>query len=423
MSSTIVMRWPAVIGAVLVACLVELTHTPAAEDEPADQASDREAAEVSLQYYPLDAPAGMSQAAVVQGRPLVHTRQLLPLDREGKLVGTDSIDMQVEQVLNNLDAVLRSAGSSLGRLVRLNVYAIAPTTIDRVREQLTGRIEPAVRPTITSVLTPMPHRDALVAVDAVSVASDAGGVVSLDRCEAVAGNKDCADAAVLPPGGVAYLSGVPAEGGLTISAVDKSMATLWKTLDEFNLSPAHVVQLKVFLRPASSADDVRNALKKYFPQQMTPPVVFVEWLASPPVEIELVAQLPVTDRSAPVIQYYNPPEVRPMQIFSRVALVRTDRQIYTSSLLARTAGSGQDQALDVFDQLQAILAQTGSDLRHMAKATYYVRDDDSARGMDRARLWLYDQDRPPAASKCMVHGVGQSGRTLTMDMIAVGIPK
>jgi enamine deaminase RidA (YjgF/YER057c/UK114 family) len=152
---------------------------------------------------------------------------------------------------------------------------------------------------------------------------------------------------------------------------------------------------------------------------MTPPVVFVEWLAPPPVEIELIAQLPLTNESAPSVQYYNPPEVRPMQIFSRVALVRTERQIYISSLFARKAGRGQDQALDVFDQLQAILDQTGSDLRHMAKATYYVCDDDSARGMDRARLWLYDQDRPPAASKCMVHGVGQSDRTLTMDVIAV----
>jgi hypothetical protein len=48
-----------------------------------------------------------------------------------------------------------------------------------------------------------------------------------------------------------------------------------------------------------------------------------------------------------------------------------------------------------------------------------VYDDGSARGMDRVRYWRYDQDRPPAASKCMVHGVGQANRTLTMDMIAV----
>jgi len=148
-------------------------------------------------------------------------------------------------------------------------------------------------------------------------------------------------------------------------------------------------------------------------------MVFVEWLAPPPVEIELIAQLPLTDKSGPNVEYYNPPEVRPMQVFSRVALVRTERQIYTSGLFAQKAGRGQDQANDVFDQLEAILAKTGSDLRHMAKATYYVTDDGSARGMDRTRLWRYDQDRPPAASKCMVHGVGRSNRTLTMDMIAV----
>jgi enamine deaminase RidA (YjgF/YER057c/UK114 family) len=362
----------------------------------------------------------MSQAAVVQGHPLVHTRQLLPLDREGKLVGGESVDKQVEQVLKNLDAVLEASGSSLSQLVRLNVYAITPSTVDRVRDQLTGLVQPAVRPTMTAVLTPLPHRDALVAVDAVAVAAEKGGAVAFTRCEAVAGDKDFADAAVLPRGGVAYLSGVPAEGGLTESAVTKSMSGLWKTLSELKLSPEQVVQVKVFLRPASSADDVLRELKGYFPGQMTPPVVFVEWLAPPPVEIELVAQLPIKDNSAPGVEYYNPPEFRPMQIFSRVALVRTERQIYTSGLFAREAGRGQDQALDVFDQLQTILAETGSDLRHLAKATYYAVDDGSARGLDRARLWLYDQDRPPAASKCMVHGVGQSDRALTMDIIAVG---
>ena len=88
-------------------------------------------------------------------------------------MGEDSVDEQIEQVLDNLDAVLSASGSSLGQLVRLNVYAIAPTTVDRVREQLTasGWSLP-FGPTITAVLTPMPHRDALVAVDAVAVAAD-----------------------------------------------------------------------------------------------------------------------------------------------------------------------------------------------------------------------------------------------------------
>ena len=415
------MTWRSVALALLLSGCVGLANCPAAEDKPARQALGNEAASASVQYLPLDAPAGMSQAVIVEGQPLVHTRQLVAVDREGKMVGIGSVDEQVEQVLDNLEAVLSASGSSLGQLVRLNVYAIAASTVDRVRGQLALRLEPAVRPAITAVLTPMPHRDALVAVDAVAVAAEKGETVALQRVEAVAGDEDCADAAVLPRGGVAYLSGVPAKPELTKSAVDKSMAGLWKTLQTFELTPAHVVQLKVFLRPALEADQVRHELKKYFPGQMMPPVVFVEWLAPPPVEIELVAQLPLTGESAPKVQYYNQPEVRLSQLFSRVALVRTERQIYISSLFApKPTGRREEEALAVFDQLEAILAQAGSDLRHLAKGTYYVIDSGSASGMDRVRLWRYEQGSAPAASKCMVHGVGKAKRTMTLDMIAVG---
>jgi 2-iminobutanoate/2-iminopropanoate deaminase len=415
------MIWRSLTVAFVAASVVGLANCPAAEDTPAGQARAKEAAGASLQYVPLDAPAGMSQAVIVEGRALVHTRQLLPLDRDGKILGKDSLDKQIEQVLDNLDAVLKNSGSSLGQLVRLNVYTLAPATVDRVREQLAGRLAPDARPAITSVLTPMPHRDALVAVDAVAVGKDQGKTVSLARCEAVAGDKECADAAVLPRGGVAYVSGVSAEAGLAKSAVDNSMAGLLKTLNTFKLTPAHVVGLKVFLRPAWQADEVRQVLKKYFPGQLMPPVVFVEWLAPPPVEIELVAQLPPTDDSGSKVTYYNPPDVRPTQLFCRVALVRTDRQIYISSLFSPEPTLYREkEAIALFDQLEAILAKTGSDLHHLAKGTYYISDDGAASGMDRLRLWRYDLDCPPAASKCMVHGVGKVERTMTLDMIAVG---
>ena len=409
-----------ITAAVLGAYVFGPTNCPAADNKPVQPVSGKDATSASIQYLPLDAPAGMSQAVVVEGHPLVHTRQLVSLDREGKMVGVDTEEKQVEQVLNNLQAVLSASGSSLNQLVRLNVYAIAPATVDLVREQLSKRLKPDVRPAITAVLTPMPHRDALVAVDAVAVAADKGKDVALQRCEAVAGNKDFADAAVLPRGGIAYLSGVPAEAGLTESAVDQSIQGLLKTLDTFKLKPANVVQLKVFLRPALAADDVRNVLKEYFPGQMLPPVVFVEWLAPPPVEIELIAQLTPTEDSAPKVQYYNQPEVRPSKLFNRVTLVRGERQIYISSLFVpEPTGRRLEEAQSVFDQLGAILDKTGSDLRHMAKATYYVSDAGSASGMDRMRLWRYDHTCAPAASKCMVHGVGKAQRTMTLDMIAV----
>jgi len=404
------MSWRSTAAALMTCCLATAAHCPAVEQP----------AEPSVRYLPLDAPAGMSQAVVVQGQPLVYTRQLLPLDGDGKLVGDGSADRQIEQVLDNLEAVLDASGSSLGKLVRLNVYALSHQTADRVRELLGKRLDPAVRPAITVVLTPLPDRNALMAVDAIAVTAEKGTAVVLKRCESVVGDKDCADAAVLPGGGVAYLSGVPQQGGLAASAVARSLSTLLKTLDHLKLTPADVVQVKVFLSPASSADEVLAEVKRLFPGQLAPPVVFVEWIASVPVEIELVAQLPTTDEPAESIEYYNPPEMKPSPTFSRVALVRTDRQIYISGLSARAPGDGEAQARDVFAQLASILTETGSDMLHLAKATYYVSDDDASRAFDKLRPELFAPDRPPAASKVTLHGVGQPNRTLSMDMIAVG---
>ncbi|MGA2258895.1 MAG: hypothetical protein ABSG53_29860, partial [Thermoguttaceae bacterium] len=42
---------------------------------PAGLAAAGETAGPSIRYVPLDAPPGMSQAVIVQGLPLVHTRQ------------------------------------------------------------------------------------------------------------------------------------------------------------------------------------------------------------------------------------------------------------------------------------------------------------------------------------------------------------
>ena len=410
------------VGTLLAVCCAVLAGHAAAKDT----------AVPSVRYLPLDAPAGMSQAVIVQGLPLVHTRQLLPLDRERKVVGVGSAGRQIEQVLDNLEAVLKDCGSGMDKLVRVNVYALSTATVSSFREHLSKRLGVAVRPAITSVLTPLPHRKALVAVDAIAAVgmvnprSAPGETVALRRCRSVAGDDGCADAAVLPRGGVAYLSGQPDEGGLAASAVTRSMTGLMKTLGHLKLSPKQVVQVKVFLRPATSAEEVRREVQKFFPDQITPPVVFVEWLAAMPVEIEMVAQFPRSASSmypwsaGEDVAYFTPPEVRPSNTFTKVALLQTERQIYISGLYARVPSRGEPQAVYVFEQLQEILKKAGSDTRHLVKATYYVSDDDAARWIDRTRPRFYDPARPPAASKVMVHAVGQPGRTITMDMIAVG---
>jgi len=310
--------------------------------------------------------------------------------------------------------------------VRVHVYALSTAIVDGFREQLAKRLGPKVRPAMTAVLTPLPHREALAAADAIAVAASAGRGRTLVGPKVAAdfgprtGAAVRADAAILPPGGVAYLSGVPAAGGLTESAVTKAMNILLNTLRQLNLSPADIAQIKVFLAPASSAEEVLRQIDPLFADQPTPPVVFVEWLASVPVEIELVAQLPPQAKKQPALEFFTPAEFRPSPAFSRAALVRGQRQIFTSGLSPRIEGTIGAQTRDVFRQLQEIAATAGSDMGRLAKGTYYTSADNASHALNKVRPEFFDPARPPAASKVMVHGVGQAGRTITIDMIAVG---
>lgn len=399
-------------------------HASAAP-QPAAAQPQTAPAEPSVRYVSLDGAADAARAVVVEGFPLVHTRQLQPLDGEGRLVGEGAVDQQIEQVLANLQAVLAAAGSELDKLVRLNVYADSPQTAEQFHRQLTKRLDEAVRPAITAVVTPLADPRSLVAADAVAIAADRGSAVVLERCSAVAGKPDCADAAVVPRGGMVYLSGHP-ERGEVVEATAKSLGALLGILDELKLDRARIAQLKVFVQPAAATDAVLAEIQRRFAGQLAPPIAFVEWIATAPVEIELVLHLPLTGGvSGETVAYFTPEGVKASPTFSRVALVQTERQIYLSGLSARTAGDGEAQVRDVFAQLETLLAATGSDLRHLAKATYYVSDDDRTEGsssalLNKLRPEYYDPERPPAASKVRVHGVALTDRTLTMDMIAVG---
>ena len=65
-------------------------------------------------------PVGPYNQAVVIGN-LVYTAGQIPLDKSGNMVA-GGIKEQTEQVIANLQAVLRAAGSSLDKVVKATVF-------------------------------------------------------------------------------------------------------------------------------------------------------------------------------------------------------------------------------------------------------------------------------------------------------------
>jgi enamine deaminase RidA (YjgF/YER057c/UK114 family) len=120
-----------------------------------------------------------------------------------------------------------------------------------------------------------------------------------------------------------------------------------------------------------------------------------------------------------VIDYLATPSLPASPVYSRVARVNRGDLVFLSGLFGAEGTSGAAQVEAIFDAMIAVLGESGSDLDHLAKATYYVSEDDSSRALNDLRPNYYDPKRPPAASKAQVPGVGIEGYSITVDMIAV----
>lgn len=375
----------------------------------------------------LDAPAGggVARATVVDDLPLAHTAQLLPLDREGKLVAKADAAAQTAQVLKNLAAALEAAGSSLESVVKLNLYVADESFVGDVERVVAQTYRGELRPAASLVITNLP-RDAHVAADAIGIVdrSAAGQKkplpgVSLHRSDSLAAGGRGAHAAVLPPGVRIYIAG-QAEPGDLKTATRKTLESLRATLKFLGRGDRDVVELKAFVTPMSAASDIEQVVEEFFGESPAPPLTLVEWQSNLPIEIELVAWGGEAEKNeaGPTVDFLTPPGMTASPVFSRVARIHRGPTIYVGGLYGGQSTSGAEQVEEIFAALADILKQTGGDLLHLAKATYYVADDEASRALNELRPKYYDPAKPPAASKAQVRAVGRNAKSITLDMIA-----
>lgn len=371
----------------------------------------------------LDAPAegGASRATVVDDLPLAHTAQLLPLDAQGRLVGGQEAAAQAAQVFKNLDAALRAAGSSLATAVKLNLYVSEEALVDDVQRAVAKTFAGEVRPAVSLVITRLPHAGALLAADAVGLVENEkpSREVSLHRSPALAGRG--AHSAILPAGVRIYIAG-QAEPGELKTATRKTLESLRKTLAFMERNDRDIVELKAFVTPMSAAADVEAVVAEFFGERASPPLALVEWESNLPIEIELVAwggrAAEQATENAAAVEFLTPPGMTASPVFSRVARIHGGPTIFIGGLFADQAAGAAEQVEEIFAALHDALAQTGGDRLQLAKATYYVSDEEASRALNELRPKYYDPARPPAASKAMVRAVGRPKQTITLDMIA-----
>ncbi len=369
---------------------------------------------VRLRTVEPDAGRGRAAAVVVEQGALVHTAIFHPLDADGRLQGGRDADAQAAFVLGRVEAALRAGGSSLDRIARLHVYvadASVTASVDRLlAERFTGDAKPAV----TIVESAMPHAGVLVAMDAVGAtprSAARGERLVVPGIPPAPGNG--AHVAVQPEGPFVIVSGRAAPGEFE-AAVRATMEQLRGDLKAVDLAFEHAVHVKAFLSDMTRAADLRRIVAGTF-DGTAPPIVVTEWRgASLPVEIELVATAPGAAGGDERLVLVEPIMAR----YSRIARVFAGRPVFVSAV-GGTSADPAAQAREMFDALRRVLTAAGSDMRHIAKVTYYVSDKAADQEINTIRPSIYDPARPPAASKISVQGVGTPGRVTVTDAIAV----
>ena len=368
--------------------------------------------EIRIQRIASRTGQGFPSAVRVANAPLVHTTQLLPAKP-----ASDDTRSEGLRLLGELERLMAEYRSRRDDLVKLNVYvrnAEARTAfLEDLSKWSTGEL-----PAVAFVTTPLPDPDAGVGLDAVFVSrrAMAEAIPTRDLIQKKE-NADWSQASVLPVGDVVYISG-QAQPGELATATRKTLEELHRTLKHLGLDKKHIVQVKCFVEPMREIASVNRQIEAFFGSEAIPPVSHVEWISpSLPIEIELVAFAPPM-KSAETIRYMTPPWMKSSPVFSRLARIHGTDRIYISGLYAAKKGTGAEQVRAIFAELKQVLQETDSDLEHLAKGTYYVSDDEASGELNRLRPEYYDPQRPPAASKAAVTGVGIADRTLTIDMIA-----
>jgi len=394
-------------GIALAACLALALSTR----------SRAEANDLELRYIQPDDQTKTSSAVVVPAKAnLAHTAQILPLNEKGEVVGRDKPEEQIDKVLDLLANSLKEAGSGLDRLVRVNLYGTSPAVLVQAKEALAKRLEGPARPVITVVAGQLAHPDARIALDAIAVTSKEAGPVGPSR----PGQRAGAPFAVLPEGAKVYISGQAEQHADLAEATRRTLKSLEKTLAYLGLDRLHVVHVKAFLQPMSDASVFEREMTACFGAGKVPPFSYVEWKsgAKTPIEIELIARAGPRAEAAQ-LESITPTGMTASPVFSRVVCVNHGDLFYLSGLNGPADAKGTDQVEAIFGTFKEILDAVGSDFEHLAKATYYVTDDEASKALNDLRPRYYNPKLPPAASKAIVPSVGDAKRTVTLDMVGV----
>lgn len=309
---------------------------------------------------------------------LVVTGHVLPVDREGRLAGTD-VASQTKQALANLDVLLKSGGSSLARAASVHVQLRSAGDFAAMNAAYAPMF-PADPPARTTIVAEPALAGALVQVSAVGVKAGAPRDVVHPKAWPKSPNPY---SYAIKSGDTLFMAGLVARRGQDNAIVEGDVAAQTEVvlqnaqaiLEAAGMGFADVVSSRVFIADTSFFQPMNEAYRGRFPEPRPVRATVVCSLMNPAfkVEITLTAVQQPKQLVVPPKEDGSPGTAGPN--FSPA--LRVGGRVYLAGLMSYTPATRDDmraQTAAVMASATRLLKQAGASIAEVAEAIVYVTD-------------------------------------------------
>ncbi len=329
--------------------------------------------------------AGVAVLAAQTARPafapfsthggLVYVSGILPPDpMAGDITG------QATQVLDELQARLAAAGSSIDRVVSASVYLASASDFAALNTVWT-RYFPAARPTRTTVVAQLPAAGARLQVSAIAAAPATSRDVLAPAGWASSG---LPYSPAIRAGDTLFLSGMISRRGSDNTPVTGDIETQTRTifenaksvLDAAGLAFTDVVSSRIFLTNAADFDRMNAVYRTYFPADPPARATVMAALTAPDYLIEITL---TAVKGGPRVAHLTPnadgSPGRANPVLSPA--IGVGPRLFLSGMLGTVPGAGDGvapQAAEALGRLERTMARAGFGWPQVVDSVVYVTD-------------------------------------------------
>jgi 2-iminobutanoate/2-iminopropanoate deaminase len=349
-------------------------------------------------------PAGLPFSAAVRADGLIYVAGTLGTGADGAIV-KGGIKAQTQQVLDNMAATLKTAGSTLSQAASVQVYLRDAADFAAMNEVYRAAFpkDPPARTTV--IVTELALPGAIVEMSMVAVPAGGERTILLPT-----GWKSPANpySYGVKTRSTIFLSGLvgrrPADNSLGGADVPSQTKTVLDNagalLAAGGMSMADVVSSRVFLTDASKFQDMNDVYRTFFPKDPPARATVKAALTAPDllVEITLVA---VKDASRAAITTPNADGTPGKPNPNLSSAIRAGNRLYLAGMLGNTADTKGDvkaQTAETLARIGRTLKAAGYDWSHVVDGIVYLPQMSRFDEMNAAYREVFTKDFPARAT-------------------------